>query len=683
NNQRRVDMFRFAGHLFGVRPVEITYCDQKTRMLGLAAAAAQTLRQLLDAGCEGDALVFMPGAYEIRKTIEACSALHLREKILLLPLYGSLSPDEQHRVMEPAGCRKVIVATNIAETSLTIPGVRHVIDSGLAKVSRYDPVRGVDMLNTENIARDSAEQRAGRAGRVAPGTCHRLWTWLEQSARPPRTAPEIQRVDLAEAVLAVSAFGYKEPAAFPWFERPPERPLALAQALLEMLGFVQQGGGLTSLGKELANFPAHPRISLLMRLGAESGCFRLTAWASALLSERPLIAGGASSRSDNTERRQRARRNARAGGLPASDFLECFALLHAAREAHFAKDACDSLGVSAVAARDICRSAEDYCAQGTRIGWDRKHDANPEMRFLQCLLRAFPDRLARRKDTATLACELQNGRHAELARESVVREEPFFVAAELRETGSAAKLSLSLASGITEEWLLDFFPDQWTETDETYWDERRQQVLRRQTLSCLGLLLEEKVRSDPDPEQAAGILAKLLIEGKAPVPNWDDEVERFIARVRWTAGLFPEQGLPLYDEECRRRILRNLCLGETSLKRMKDNETLSFVKGLLTHSQLRFLDEVAPPHVQLPTGRRMRIEYAPGQQPKGKAKIQDLYDLPRIPELAHGRAHVLLDILAPNMRTVQITDDLAGFWANLYPKIRTELSRRYPRHKWR
>ncbi|MBR0458249.1 MAG: ATP-dependent helicase HrpB [Victivallales bacterium] len=667
------------GQLF---PVDITYSTQQEKLLGPATAAAKALGRILASGQSGDVLVFMPGGYEIRKTIEACAAIRTSEKLLLLPLYGNLPPEEQRKVMEPASIRKVIVATNIAETSLTIPGVRHVIDSGLARVSHYDPVRGVDSLLMEGIARDSADQRAGRAGREAPGTCQRLWSWLEYSQRPARTVPEILRMDLAEAVLAVNAFGFQDASRFPWYEAPPARPLAGAEALLVSLGFLKPNhGGLTALGRELAAVPAHPRLSLLMHLGAKTGCFHLTAWAAALLSERPLITASSTTRENNTQRRQNARQNAKQQQLPASDFLEAFELVRLARDAHFAPGACQALGINATAARDILRAAEDLCATGARLGWDKLHSPTPELHFLQCLLQTFPDRLVRRADHATLDCILQDGRHASLARESVVRDEPLFLAAELRDT--SGKLTLSLASGFREDWLLDCFPDDWLDQDVVFWDERRQQVLRKQTLSCRGLLLEEKVRSDPDPEQAAAILAQMLIDGKAPVPNWDDKVERYISRVRWLATVFPEQKLPAFDEQDRAKILRNLCLGESSLKRLKDKDTFAFVKGFLPYEQQRFVDAMAPEAIPLPNGRRMKIEYVPGQQPKGRAKIQDLYDLPRIPEIAAGRARVLLDILAPNFRTVQITEDLENFWATLYPKIRTELARRYPKHQWR
>ncbi len=325
------------GRLF---PVETTHCDQATRMLGPIQGAAKALREILADNADGDILVFMPGGYEIRKTIECCSKMSYGKPLEFLPLYGDLPPAEQRRVMEPSSRRKVIVATNIAETSLTIPGVRHVIDSGLARVSHFDAARGVNTLVTEGIARDAAEQRTGRAGREGPGSCRRLWTWLEHAARPSRTTPEVLRVDLAEAVLAVHAFGYRKPEEFPWFEPPPRKMMDGAEKLLLALGFLEANGKLTSLGEKLSLVPAHPRIAKLLWLGAERGCFEETTWAAALLSERPLITGNSSSRATNTARRQEQKQARKSTALPASDFLVQTQAAQAAEKVNFSPEFC-------------------------------------------------------------------------------------------------------------------------------------------------------------------------------------------------------------------------------------------------------------------------------------------------------------------------------------------------------
>lgn len=660
------------GRLFGI---DISYCTAAEKLLGAPAAAARALASLLATGAPGDVLIFMPGGAEIRHTIEACQRLRGAEDIDFLPLYGDLPPDLQRMCMAPSAHRKVIVATNIAETSLTIPGVRHVIDSGLARVNVFSPARGVDSLVTIPIARDSAEQRTGRAGREAPGTCRRLWTMLEQSAKPARTPPEVSRVDLAEAVLAVNAFGFKNPDEFPWFEKPPERTLAGACELLERLGFtVPQRGGLTPLGRRLHAFPAHPRLSLLMWNGAQAGCFQMCAWVAAIISERPLTTP------------EYVPTPYPHGDLPASDFIARISLAQAASNVHFNPLHCRNMGVNPASAREICRAAANFIALGQRARWTQAPSKAPQADCLKAILRSFPDRLARRRDFTSLSCEVTGGKRAELARDSVATTEHFFVTAEIREAKAdkaGTRLTLSLASGIREEWLLECFPDEWHEVDTPFWDEKRQQVLRRQSTFCLGLKINEKIRPDPDPEQAAQILAELVITGKLPLPAWNEDVEKWLARVRWTASIFPKEKLPVYDDDDRADIIRKLCDGITSARALEKQNVLEAVQNHLTWQQRQFVEKMAPPFLLLPNGHRMKISYAPGQTPKGRSRIQDFYDVTISPTVADGRIPVLLDILAPNQRTVQITDDLSNFWRELYPKIKPALARRYPRHLWK
>ncbi len=668
-------------------PVSIMYSPLPANQ-GAPITAAQALRRLLQAGVPGDVLIFMPGGYEIRATAEECRRLPMASELSIHLLYGDLPPSEQRQVMAPSDRRKVIIATNIAETSLTIPGVRHVIDSGLARIARHDSGRGVNLLETRPIARDSADQRTGRAGREAAGTCIRLWSEIVHSAKPSQSVPEIQRLDLAEAVLAVMAYGFSDPGSFPWLEAPPERALSAARQLLGQLGLVDASGNLTALGEDLRHAPAHPRLALLLWLGVQEGCIEEASLAAAILSERPVrVSSSATPRSQGTRRRQEAKRRARQASLPESDFLETFHLLRVAQEVRFEQQQCVGLGLNAGAARDVMRAAQDFLSESRRLWGDSGSSQDSELSFLQCLLRVFPDRLARRRDQGTLVCELSGRRLAELSRESVVRGEALFLACEARETGQASqpgtKTILSLASGVREQWLWDFFPDAWEETDIAVWDDSQQQVVRRQSLSCLGIVLEEKLRQDPDPEAAAEILACLLDDGKLALPGWDDDVERWIARVRWLAEMFPEQGLPSYDESDRAKVHRLLCAGETSYRAVKNKECLAAVRQLLPRSQVQFVEAMAPAQVMLPNGRRMRLEYTPGQAPKGRSRIQDFYDMVETPRVAGGAVPVLLDILAPNYRTVQITDDLKRFWDVHYPRIKPELARRYPRHVWR
>jgi len=672
-------------------PVEVSYAPPRARQ-PVWESAAKALADLLRRGAEGDVLVFMPGAYEIWRTIEEMRRARLPERVDSLPLYGDLAPRRQDEVMSPSAHRKVIVATNIAETSLTIPGVRHVIDSGLARISRQDPARGFNMLTLEAISRSSSEQRTGRAGREAPGTCCRLWSLGEQQRRPSQTDPEVKRVDLAEALLLLKSLGFDEPADFPWPDAPPPAALESAVELLVVLGALgRDGHGLTALGERLARTPTHPRLARLMRDADEHGSFDEAAMIAAILSERPLPLPG----KDKGVLRKAVRNTLTpaAGQRPdartdpvQSDF---FALINALRSSHaagFDPDGCRRLGISASAARQVWRSYEFFARVGQRQGLGRRPGAPDAPSLIKSLLAAFPDRLARRRDGGTLACALSDGRRAELARVSTVRDSALLVAGEVRETavpGQSPKALLSLASEVREAWLRECFPDDWSETEETVWDDKRRQVVKQRRVLCLGVTLEESVSADVDPEAAAAMLAGKIRDGALVLRGWTREVDAWLTRVRWVAGVFPERGLIEYDETDMDVILREFCAGASRYKQIKDKPLLDAARNALSWEDQRFVESMAPERLGLPCGRRLRLEYRPGEAVRGKARVQDLYDLTQTPRVAGGREKVLLEILAPNMRTVQVTDDLAGFWRDTYPSVRKELCRRYPKHEWR
>ena len=664
------------GRLF---PVAITYSSSGGGLRSLAAVP-EAIRTVVTKEKEGDILVFLPGAGEIYRCATECRRFLNGQEFLLLPLYGELSPDEQHAVMQPdVNRRKIILATNIAQTSLTIPGVRHVIDSGLVRQNSYDAERGINRLDLVPIARDAADQRAGRAGREAPGTCLRLWSALEHGARDAATVPEIRRVDLADAILSLVAYGYPNTEEFPWFERPPAKAHAAAQELLRTLGLVGASGeGLTALGEAVRAYPVHPRLALLLHLGRQEQCGYLAAQAAAILSERPLLTRTSADKAQLTQLRQDAKHADRQ--LPTSDFLALGRLLEQARQRHFAPEACERLGLHPGAARDVDRAAQ-YLQQFCGNQPDAPDAAR---RFLRLLLRVFPDRLAHRRHDGNLLAELQGRRRAEISPQSLVRQEEYFLAGELREVASGVqgvKLQLSLNSGFPEEWLWELFPDDFAETDEPFFDERRQQVLRRRTLSCRQLLLEETITFDPEPAQAAQILADYILAHDLHLQGWDEAVEQWLARVAWLSAQRPQLNLP----DCRDKasVVRAICVGETSYKEVRQKPCLPAVKALLTSEQLALVERLAPASLPLPNGRKLKIEYFPDHQPRGRARIQDLYDLKTPVSIVDGTIPILLDILAPNMRTVQITDDLERFWKVHYPAIKSALARRYPRHEWR
>lgn len=668
-----------------IHPVEISY-TRRSEMRNLYQAVADGLRDLLDSGRPGDILVFLPGAGEIRHAAEELQRTRYGERLAVLPLYGEMSSEAQRQVMSPSPFRKVILATNIAETSLTIPGVRMVIDSGLAKISRYDGQHGVDILETLPISADSAQQRAGRAGREAPGLCRRLWSQLEQDHRAPHTPPEIRRLDLADAILNVHCYGYRDDREFPWFEAPPQKGADSARALLVNLGMLSESGEVTPTGWAARSYPTHPRLALMLHLGAARGVFEEACGAAAILGGRPLMQRHGASEA-LTRLRNSHRRESRAASAPESDFLAQLSLIRQARAAHFDVDACNRLGVLSTAAREISGEWDAFLRMKPRTCAPRA--ASPATELARVLLECFPDRLARRLDTGTLNCELQERRGAVLSDASLVREEPLFIAASMRQVAAAktpgTTTELSLASGIREEWLWERYPDRLVETDETIWDGVRQQVLRRRTLACLGVVLEESTRNDPDPGKAAALLhQEISSSNNMPLLGWDDSCEAWCNRVRFLRGAMPSlEELPEYNEEECDEIRRQMCQGETKYSSVRNKPALPFLQGLLTPEQRAAVDRLAPASLPLPRNRKLRIEYHPGQPPKGRAKLQELYDMNGPMAVAGGKIPVLLDILGPNYRTLQITDDLPRFWEVHYPSIKSQLQRRYPKHEWR
>lgn len=618
------------GRLF---PVKITYTN-RSGQLNVYQSAANALRDVLAAESEGDVLIFMPGVAEIRHCLEECRRKCGADGLEYYGLYGEMTSEEQHDVLEPArpGIRKVIAATNIAETSLTIPGVRHVIDSGLVKQNRYDSARGVNLLELRPISRDSADQRAGRAGRQAPGTCRRLWSELEQNGRQLHSLPEIRRIDLADAAMSVISSGCPDVNDFAWFEAPPPKMLANAVELLRNLKLADETG-LTELGRAIHRYPVHPRLALLLHLGKENRCFAQTCLAAAVISERR-------------------------GETAVRGLHEKWELTP-----------------------EIRRAMNDYLRHGDK---DDKRAPQPNA-FVKCLIQAFPDRIARRISGNTY--ELPGRRRAELVAGASAAGSAFIVAAESRETTGGGtqmmKVELSLASPVKEDFLWELFPDDFSDVDECFWDNAKQQVLRRRLLLCRNLVLEESIRNDPNPDLAAEMLVEQLNSNNMPLVGWDDACDAWINRVRWLRNVCPEQELPEYDDDDVKRVRMAACLGETSYRAVKNKPCLQFVKGIVPADKIAFVEKMAPATLPLPRGRKLKIEYFPGQTPRGRARIQDLYDVPGPVTIAAGRVKILLDILAPNMRTVQITDDLPRFWQVHYPNLKSALARRYPKHEWR
>ncbi len=656
-----------------LHPVDIRY-RSGARAVPIWEHAAHAARELVAEGAGGDILTFMPGAFEIRRTIASLQST-LSERVRLLPLYGELPAQKQREVMTPDPARRtIIVATNIAETSLTIPGVRHVIDSGLARMQRHDPARGFNTLFIEPISEHAARQRAGRAGREGPGICVRLWSAAEQSARPLRTPPEIHRVDLAEAALLLHMLGFQQLSVFPWFEPPDDLPLQTAESLLVELGAIAENSrDLTQRGALMSAFPMHPRLAALVIESSRRGAPRLGTLAAAALSER-LPAYGKSMQPRGKSREQ-----------ASSDFIELSFLIDQARQTGFDPARCSRLNINISAAKQVLRTQALFLqiCRGTGLPV-HQGDERPDG-FARAMLAAYPDHCARRRDRGTLICDLRDGRRGELDKNSCARGADLLIAASIRETRTkqGVRAILSLATEIREEWLEELFPDRVRREQEHVWNSAKRIVERKLRCWRLGVLMSEENSGDIDPAAAGEILANAIIQSSLPLKGWNAAANEWIKRTQWLGEQFPQMNLPRFTPEDRTLIIHTLCSGRSRYDQVHNKPVLPLIQEMLSWEQRRFVEAHAPTSLALPSGRKMRILYEPGQPPRGRARIQDLYDLTQTPRVAEGKYPVLLEILAPNMRAVQVTDNLARFWDVHYPEIKQQLARRYPKHEWR
>ncbi len=641
--------------------------------------AADAFIRFVASGEKGDVLVFMPGGFEISQTIEAIRNVPESRGYIVLPLHGELSPRDQDAAVARYDQPKVVVATNVAETSITIDGVRLVIDSGLARIPRYDANRGINTLLIERISQASSDQRAGRAGRTAPGHCVRLWSRAEHDERPPRELPEIKRLDLAEVVLTLKAAGVDDLRAFRWLEKPDPISLTHAEELVTDLGALDHSGRITAVGRKMLAFPVHPRYSRMMLAAQEYGCVYQACLVAALTQGRDLLTrgGGKEVRDD---------RDDLLGEKASSDFWILMRAWTFAMKNQFRLDACRRLGIHAVTAKQVGPLLDQFLRIAKGEGLEVQPLGVKDEALQKCILIGFSDRVARRMDAGTLRCELVHGRRGVLARESVVQQSPLFVAAEVREIeqrGGELNTLLSLATAIEADWLKELFPEDIKSEVHVQFDAQARRVQAAELLRFRDLALAAK-RVDPPPaEAAARLLAEEINAGRLPLPNWDHSVEQWLLRLQLLCKHCPELQLPPIGEEDKKHIVEQLCHGATSYKDIKEREVKPVVMSWLSAAQRDLLDKHAPERLTLSNGKTPKVSYETGANPHVSMRIQELYDVTQTPRVAMGRVPVLVHILTPGMKPIQITQDLANFWREHYPRIKSELQRKYPKHEWR
>ncbi|MCC7382433.1 MAG: ATP-dependent helicase HrpB [Deltaproteobacteria bacterium] len=619
----------------------------------------------------GDVLVFLPGVGEIRRAGEQLEPI-AGDRADVVPLYGDLDGAAQDRAIEKGPRRKIILATNIAETSLTIEGVTCVVDSGLERVSRHDPARGVDRLDTVRISRASADQRSGRAGRTAPGRAYRLWTPQEDAHLPASAEPEVARIDLAPIALEVCAWSAKDPASFGWFEAPPRAGLERAVELLRGLGALEPGSfRVTPHGEVLRRFPLHPRAAAMLIEAHRAGADRFGALAAALISERDVVARRDESITHKVESSDLL--------LRAERFLE----LEAGR---FSASLASRIGIDADRARGVARVRDRLAEQARSVlGPAEDRGSSEEEALGRAALAGYPDRVAKRRAPGSDRVVMVGGRGGRLAKESVVREAELLVAIELddsrRSLEAGSETLIRIASGIEEAWL----PRAELRTQPVIrWNAEREAVEAAVETRYRDLLLRERIEpGGGDPEAVAARLAEEASRAPERALTIDEDAESLLGRIAFLRAAMPELDLPALDRSSLGALLPSLAYGRRSFAELKKANVTEAIRQLLTHAKLAQLDRHAPERIEVPTGSKIALRYeGAGAPPVLAVRLQELFGLTASPKVAAGRIPVKMELLAPNMRPVQVTQDLTSFWNTTYAEVRRELRARYPKHAW-
>jgi ATP-dependent helicase HrpB len=647
-------------------PVETRWRPRPRRTAPIEPDVAAVVAEALGETTRGDLLVFLPGAREIRRVARrlADDPVAGDPGVLVTPLYGALPPDEQDRALRPVseGVRKVVLSTDIAETSLTIEGVEVVVDAGLRREPRFDPRTGMSRLVTVPVSQASADQRRGRAGRTAPGICYRLWSPAEQSVLEPFRTPEIQQVDLAGFALEIAAWGASDPDELRLLDSPPRAAYEQARDLLAELGAIGEDGRPTEHGAELVALPVHPRLGQIVVAAREAdhgGGESLTGLAcelAALLSERDILTTSPVAPNAEISRRVEVLRGA---DPPGGARMRRGVAARVRREAG--------------RLRRIARAAES--------GAERS--AAPAEKSGRVLAPGFPDRIAQRREAAHGTFLLSNGRGATLPDGDPLAGEDLLVAVDVDAGGTESRIYLAAALDVAD--LEAVLGDRIVERELVAWDESAGDVVaeRQRRFGAL-VLARAPLDARGDERAIAALLDGVRREGLGLL-DWSRDAEDLRARVgllRRAIGPewpdFSEEALlDTVDEWLAPFLLR--ALRRSDLARVPVGDAL---RSRLKHDQLAVIDDLAPTHLGVPSGSRVRLDYRSRDVPVLPVRVQEMFGATRTPRIAGGRVPVLLRLLSPAQRPVQVTDDLAGFWTRTYPEVRREMRGRYPKHHW-
>lgn len=646
-------------------PVQITHLERPDDR-PLDAQVRGAVRSLCVKGLDGDVLVFLPGAAEIRRAETACAELARDFDLEIAMLHGDLPAEQQDHAVSKGPKRKIILSTNIAETSLTLEGVVAVVDSGLARVAGHSPWSGLSTLNTQKISQASAIQRAGRAGRVRPGECLRLYTKADFESRARFDAPELVRSDLASTLLTLAELLGPD-LTLDWFEPPPDAARAHALDLLRRLGALSDAGAVTALGRELLRLPVHPRLGRLAHALAERGYAEEGATIAALLGERDVRSG------QRTSFGVRPRSHDMVG---ESDLLARLEALESAGGAS-SNEQLRRHELEPNAVRAVLRTRDQLSAPLRRV--QRRVDEPFEKALSIAALLSYSDRVGRRRSPNSAELVLSGGGSATLSEASVVKEAEFVVAieAEQRPRGGT---QVHTASAIEPEWLLEYFDTRVRSERSVRFQQETQRIECSEAMYYDGLVLDETRRAAAPSDETARALAAAALAAGMNAPWNVEEVDRLRRRIAFAATQDPN--LEPLDDARLEAVLREHCLDKASFEDLRRDPLEQALFRHFEGAVRARIEQLAPVRVRLPSGRDLTVHYELDRPPWVESRLQDFFGSLDGPRLGDGRTPLVLHLLAPNQRPVQVTTDLRGFWDRHYPSIRKELMRRYPRHSW-
>ena len=643
------------GRLF---PVETRYLDRPaTGRLDLAVV--QHIRQAL-AKDHGSLLVFLPGMADIRRVERMLAEAKLDASIQIAPLHGDLPQHLQDLAIRPAkpGTRKIVLATSIAETSLTIDGIRVVIDAGRLRVPRFDPRSGLTRLETIRVTQDSADQRRGRAGRLEPGLCYRLWTEREQASLNAHRPPEILEADLAPLMLDLAQWGTQDPSHLSWLTAPPAGSIAQAKELLGQLGAFSADGRLTDHGRQMAELALHPRLSHMVLSAVPLGLTEPVCDVAALLGERDILHGPPGWR--NADLRVRL------------DVLQ-------------GQSDLAGMTIDRATVQRVTRTAELWRRQlQTQFGKPRRHQRQQIYGIGALLALAYPDRIARRQPGEDARYQLTNGRGARFIGPDALASEPFLVIADL--DGGTQWAGINLAIPVTREEIESLYQDQLVDEESVVWDESLGSVRASRSRRLGSLILTQEPLSNPEHSSILTALLQGIYHAGLQVLAFTQTLHQWRVRVSWLQRIEPHSDWPDLSDDALLRTLDQwlgpYLTGITTLDRVTRMDLTGPLHALLTYDQQRRLERLAPTHLTVPSGSRIPIDYEQGDVPVLAVRLQELFGCRETPRVADGKVPVMLHLLSPAKRPVQVTQDLAGFWSRSYHDVRKELRGRYPKHHW-